>query len=70
MIPYRKILLGAFSLLALAGCTTSGDDDFDLDFFSPENIGNLKTQEEFDKALLAYNHRDRRFGGIHENKNN
>ena len=66
MIPYRKILLGAFSLLALAGCTTSGDDDFDLDFFSPENIGNLKTQEEFDKAWEKMNDYQREFEYCYE----
>jgi C-terminal processing protease CtpA/Prc len=66
MIPYRKILLGAFSLLALAGCTTSGDDDFDLDIFSPENIGNLKTQEEFDKAWEKMNDYQREFEYCYE----
>ncbi len=40
------------------------------EFYFPQVLFPDFDEEEFDKALLAYNHRDRRFGGIHENKNN
>ena len=40
------------------------------EFYFPQILFPDFNEEEFDKALLAYNHRDRRFGGIHENKNN
>ena len=40
------------------------------EYYFPEVLFPDFNEEEFDKALLVYNHRDRRFGGIHENKNN
>ena len=40
------------------------------EFYFPQVLFPDFNEEEFDKALLAYNHRDRRFGGIHESKNN
>ena len=40
------------------------------EYYFPEVLFPDFNEEEFDKALLVYNHRDRRFGGINENKNN
>ena len=40
------------------------------EYYFPEVLFPDFNEDEFDKALLVYNHRDRRFGGIHENKNN
>ena len=40
------------------------------EFYFPQVLFPDFNEEEFHKALLAYNHRDRRFRGIHENKNN
>ena len=40
------------------------------EYYFPEVLFPDFNADEFDKALLVYNHRDRRFGGIHENKNN
>ena len=40
------------------------------EFYFPQVLFPDFNEDEFDKALLVYNHRDRRFGGIHESKNN
>jgi undecaprenyl diphosphate synthase len=41
------------------------------EFYFPEVCFPDFNEEEFDKALLVYNKRDRRFGGInYENKSN
>ena len=40
------------------------------EYYFPEVLFPDFNEDEFDKALLVYNHRDRRFGGMHESKNN
>ena len=38
------------------------------EFYFPDTYFPSFDEDEFDKAILAYNHRDRRFGGINKNK--
>lgn len=72
MIPYKKILFGisAISLLAITGCTTSGDDDLDLDALSgrvaPEDMGNIQTEDEFNAAWEHLNDYQKEFEWSYE----